>query len=93
MTKQPPTATFTVVVNEERRIQYTRTKYYRMENYELPEGFRDWTVDDQYTWINENAKFVKDFAEEDDDACIDDTATEVEIHLSDLDEIIKKTEV
>jgi len=84
MTKQPATATFTVVVDEHRLIQYTRTKYYRMENYELPKGFRDWTYNDQYIWINENAEFVKDYAEEDDDACVKDDAREVEITLSDF---------
>lgn len=84
MTKQPATATFTVVVDEHRLIQYTRTKYYRMKNYELPKGFRDWTYNDQYIWINENAEFVKDYAEEDDDACVKDDAREVEIILSDF---------
>jgi hypothetical protein len=87
MTKQPTVATFKVVVDEHRLVQYTRTKYYRMDNYEFPEGFHDWTYIEQYIWINENAEFVKDYAEEDDNDCVLDDAREVEITLSDVEKI------
>ena len=85
MTKQPTVATFKVVVDECRLVQYTRTKYYRMDNYELPKGFHDWTYNAQYIWINENTEFVKDFAEENKNDCVVDDAREVETTLSDIE--------
>ena len=78
-------------VEEVCKTTYTRYKYYRWpDGLALPEDWDKWSVDEKYTWVNNNCHFHSDYAEETDSEVMEEVATELEI--TDMDGRIVKTE-
>ena len=58
-------------VQEVCQTSYTRYKYYRWpDGLAMPEDWDKWSVDDKYTWANNNCHFHSDYAEETDSVVI-----------------------
>lgn len=67
-------------VKEVCKISFDRYKHYIMpESLTFPSEWKDWSVDEKYTWVNNNCHFHSDFAEETESEVIDEVATEMEI--------------
>ena len=43
-----------------------------------PTEWKDWSVDEKYTWVNNNCHFDSDYAEETDSEITEEIATEME---------------
>lgn len=58
--------------------------FVRYKNYIMPEGltypteWKDWSVDEKYTWANNNCDFKNDYAEELESEIMEETATDME---------------
>ena len=66
-------------VEEVCNVSYTRYKYYTMpETLAHPTEWKDWSVDEKYTWVNNNCHFDNDYAEETDSEITEEIATEME---------------
>lgn len=53
----------------------------------LPDEWKEWTIDEQGAWLNENAEFITDFFEEPDWGDMDEESIEVlDIEVDELQE-------
>lgn len=68
-------------VKEVCETTYTRYKYYTTpETMTLfPSEWKEWSVDEKYTWVNNNCHFNDDHAEEIDSEIVEEVATEMEV--------------
>jgi starvation-inducible outer membrane lipoprotein len=67
-------------VEEVCKVSFTRYKEYVVpENVVYPTEWNDWSVDEKYTWVNNNCHFYRDYAEETDSEIEEEVATEMEV--------------
>ena len=48
------------------------------EGLTYPTKWENWSVDEKYTWVNDNCHFKNDYAEETDSEIMEEIATEME---------------
>lgn len=66
-------------IEEVCKVSYTRYKHYIMpEGLTYPTEWEYWSVDEKYTWVNNNCHFKNDYAEETDSEIMEEIATEME---------------